>query len=278
MERREEVPYARPAGRQANATQEAFARARSVWPRLDSTTGPSRGRTSWADLARGRPKPTCAGPPGRARACRVLCGLTFASSLFLFFLTGSYLSVTLSSRPFSRSSLSVSPSSFSLSPAFHFFSYSSRRPSFFFFFCFFRALFFLFFYGFTAFFSFSRCLHVSPLFPPWNSCLFHCENFLLNFALLPSRLLLFAAPRHGYVLVVLSLLADRGVRPHLLLRLRRCYTWSTLSLGSVRAAKMRWPRRRTLKEGGGADSGVSNEGSCRSHDIAADRTAKWNSN
>lgn len=58
----------------------------------------------------------------------------------------------------------------------------------------------------------------------------------------------------------------------------RCYTRSTLSLDSVRAAKMRWPRRRTSEESGGADSGVSNEGSCRSRDIAADRTAKWNSN
>lgn len=73
MERRE-IPYVRPAGQQANATQEAFARARSVWPRRDSTTGPNRGRTSPAEVARGCPKPTCAGPPGRARACRVLCG------------------------------------------------------------------------------------------------------------------------------------------------------------------------------------------------------------
>lgn len=163
MERRE-VPYARPAGRQANATQEAFARARSVWPRLDSTTGPSRGRTSWADLARGRPKPTCAGPPGRARACRVLCGLTFASSLFLFFLTGSSLSVTLSSRPFSRSSLSVSPSSFSVFPAFHFFSYSSRRPSFFFLLLFLvRTLFSLFLRIHRVFLVFSLLARLSSL-------------------------------------------------------------------------------------------------------------------
>lgn len=73
-----------PAGRQANATQEAFARARSVWPRRDSTTGSigsDRGRTSPAEMARGRPKPTCAGPPGRARACRVLCGPHGALSL-----------------------------------------------------------------------------------------------------------------------------------------------------------------------------------------------------
>lgn len=121
MERREEVPYARPAGRQANATQEAFARARSVWPRLDSTTGPSRGRTSSPDLARGSPKPTCAGPPGRARACRVLCGLTLASSLFLFFLTAYFLSLTLSLRPFSHPSRSDHfPPSLSLLHSFFF--------------------------------------------------------------------------------------------------------------------------------------------------------------
>nr|KAF7434651.1 hypothetical protein H0235_002842 [Vespula pensylvanica] len=62
-EEEEGVPYVRPAGRQANATQEAFARARSVWPRSRSTTGPSRRRTSAAEVARGRPKRTCAGPP-----------------------------------------------------------------------------------------------------------------------------------------------------------------------------------------------------------------------
>lgn len=78
---RREVPYARPAGRQANATQEAFARARSVWPRRNPTTGPDRGRTSLAEVARGCPKPTCAGPPGRARACRVLCGPLGSRSL-----------------------------------------------------------------------------------------------------------------------------------------------------------------------------------------------------
>jgi len=71
---RRKVPYVRPAGRQANATQEAFARARSVWPRCDSTTGPNRGRTSPTEVTRGYPKLTCASPPGRARACRVLCG------------------------------------------------------------------------------------------------------------------------------------------------------------------------------------------------------------
>lgn len=142
MERREEVPYVRPAGRQANATQEAFARARSVWPRLDSTTGPSRGRTSSPDLARGSPKPTCAGPPGRARACRVLCGLTLASSLFLFFLTAYFLSLTLSLRPFPHPSRSVHfPPSLSLLHSF-FFSCSSRRSLFFSFFCFFPCSFF----------------------------------------------------------------------------------------------------------------------------------------
>lgn len=80
MERRE-VPYARPAGRQANATQEAFARARSVWPRRNPTTGPDRERTSSVEVERRCPKPTCAGPPGRARACRVLCGLLGSYSL-----------------------------------------------------------------------------------------------------------------------------------------------------------------------------------------------------
>lgn len=38
------------------------------------TTGPNRGPTSMAEVVRKCPKPTCAGPPGRARACRVLCG------------------------------------------------------------------------------------------------------------------------------------------------------------------------------------------------------------
>lgn len=80
--KRREVPYARPAGRQANATQEAFARARSVWPRRGPTTGPDRGRTSSAEVARRRPKPSCAGPPGRARACRVLCGPFWVLALF----------------------------------------------------------------------------------------------------------------------------------------------------------------------------------------------------
>ncbi|KAI4501819.1 hypothetical protein M0802_003154 [Mischocyttarus mexicanus] len=51
----ERVPNVRPAGRQANATQEAFARARSVWPRSRSTTGPSRRRTSPAEVARKEP-------------------------------------------------------------------------------------------------------------------------------------------------------------------------------------------------------------------------------
>lgn len=82
MERRE-VSYVQPAGRQANATQEAFARARSVWPRLTSTTGPNRERTSSIDVTRRCPKPTCAGPPGRARACRVLCGLLGLRELLL---------------------------------------------------------------------------------------------------------------------------------------------------------------------------------------------------
>lgn len=86
MERRE-VPYVRPAGRQANATQEAFARARSVWPRRGPTTGPNRGRTSPAEMTRGHPKPTCAGPPGRARACRVLCGPSWSLSLLSSFLS-----------------------------------------------------------------------------------------------------------------------------------------------------------------------------------------------
>lgn len=161
MERRE-VPYARPAGRQANATQEAFTRARSVWPRLDSITGPNRGRTSSSDLARGCPKPTCAGPPGRARACRVLCGLTLASSLFLFFLTAYFLSLTLSLRPFPHPSRFVHfPPSLSL--LYSFFSCSSRRFLFFFFFISLHALFFLFFYGFTAFFSFSPLVSLSTV-------------------------------------------------------------------------------------------------------------------
>lgn len=276
MERREEVPYARPAGRQANATQEAFARARSVWPRLDSTTGPSRGRTSSPDLARGSPKPTCAGPPGRARACRVLCGLTLASSLFLFFLTAYFLSLTLSLRPFPHPSRSVHfPPSLSLLHSF-FFLAPRVVPFFFLSFVSFHALFFfLFFYGFTAFFSFSP--FVSSLFPPWNSCMFHCENFLFIFTLLPSQLL--RCSRHVTYSTLLSLSLDCGCSPPSPLPLLFCLSLlHTVSLDSVRAAKMRWPRRRTSEESGGADSGVSNEGSCRSRDIAADRTAKWNSN
>lgn len=57
------------------------------------TTGPNRGRTSTAEIARERPKPTCAGPPGRARACRVLCGPmgSGAPALFFFYYYSSLL-------------------------------------------------------------------------------------------------------------------------------------------------------------------------------------------
>lgn len=269
MERRK-VPYARPAGRQANATQEAFARARSVWPRLDSTTGSSRGRTSSPDLVRGCPKPTCAGPPGRARACRILCGLTLASSLFLFFLTAYFLSLILSLRPFPHPSRFVHfPPSLSFLHSF-FFLLLASFPFFFFFFLFLSMLFFLSFSMDSLHFSrFRRSslfsvefLHVSLR----TSC--SSLFFLANFFDVETR----------YILVSSFSLFGLRVLPPLLfyLLLRRCYTWFTLSLESVRATKMRWPRR--PKESRGADSGVSNEGSCRSRDIAANRTAKWNSN
>lgn len=70
----------RHAGRQANATQEAFARVRSVWPRQTSTTGTNRVSTILTDYHRIFPNGTCARPPGRARACRVLCGLLLRAS------------------------------------------------------------------------------------------------------------------------------------------------------------------------------------------------------
>lgn len=206
MERRK-VPYARPAGRQANATQEAFARARSVWPRLDSTTGSSRGRTSSPDLVRGCPKPTCAGPPGRARACRILCGLTLASSLFLFFLTAYFLSLILSLRPFPHPSRFVHfPPSLSFLHSF-FFLLLASFSFFFFFFVSLHALFFVFFYGFTAFFSFSPL--ISFLFPLWNSCMFHCELLALHSSSQPTS----SMSRHVTYSSLLSLSLDCGCFP-----------------------------------------------------------------
>ena len=154
-----------------------------------------------------------------------------------------------------------------------FFSCSSRRFLFFsFFFCFSPCSFFCLFLWIHCIFlvfaahlfslSSVEFLHVSLR----TSC--SSLFFLANFFDVETR----------YILVSSFSLFGLRVLPPLLfyLLLRRCYTWFTLSLESVRATKMRWPRR--PKESRGADSGVSNEGSCRSRDIAANRTAKWNSN
>lgn len=276
MERKEEVPYARPAGRQANATQEAFARARSVWPRLDSTTGPSRALTNGPDLTRAGPKPTCAGPPGRARACRVLCGLTLASSLLPILPYPSSISLPLSI-PFFLSFRSLRTLvSVSFPPALLFFH---PIVSFFFLLLFlssfvslcrsFSSFFPQILEGFSRFFSpFVRSSFLLDLLPVSTK-----GKFLLNFALLRSPRV--RRSRHGYVPV--SPFSWQFPPPCVAAAAR-----SALSLGSGPGPR-RWAgaperRRRRTAKGGGADSGVSNEGSCRLGDIAGDRSAKWNSN